>query len=234
MQVADWLEQLEPFLADWDRLAEEAGQPFGRPDWLLGWWRARSEFHQPPGALRIVLVSDEQGLAGVAPMFIEDPQARVARWRFLGQLPFWGVGPVVRPEGAERTVGSMAEALASAPAGRKLSLLMTAYDPRWRSTGAGLISILAGIEEGFRLGDELCDLGFGARGFKRRIANQAHALRWLELFPRDRRYPIARAHALPAHGRNAADRARARVQARGRLRHLRARVGETIRSGQGR
>jgi CelD/BcsL family acetyltransferase involved in cellulose biosynthesis len=383
VHVAESLEELDPFLGGWDRLAEDNGQPLGRPDWLLEWWRARSVAQQAPGGLRVTVVCDAQGVAGVAPMFVEDTQGRVAHWRFLGQRAFYGVGPLVRSEGADRTIGLIARAIASsrrrpgivfiegvdvdcswpealarswpgrrawirggartralsvrldgtfddwlrgrgrgwpgdyrrrrrrllergavvrraqdaedvngslaalmrlhharwehrsawlnlsvertlgaaserlaardafrlwlveidgrvigasafAVAGGALSMLMTAYDPEWRPFAPGLVSILAGIKEAFQLGDQVIDLSFGTYPYKLRLANEVRWIRWCEMFPRDRRYPLARAHALPSHGREAVDRARARVQARTRLAEARTRVGQRVGRGLGR
>jgi len=378
VHVAESLQELDPFLAGWDRLAEDNGQPLCRPDWLLEWWRARSTQQNGPAGLRVVIVCDEQGLAGVAPMFVEDTRARVAHWRFLGQGIFYGVGLLVRSDGGDSTVGLIARAIASsrrppgilfihgididcwwpealarswpdrrawmregsrtraisirldgtfdgwlrgrgrdwpgdyrrrrrrllerggvvrraqgaedvdgslaalirlyharwghgpgglspgieqtvrvagerlasrdafrvwlvevdgrviaasafAVAGRAIYLLLTTYDGEWRSFAPGLVSILAGVEEAFQLGDEVIDLGFGTYSYKLRLADEIRWISWREMFPRDRRYPLARAHALPWHGREAVDRARARVQARTRLAEAWARAGNRVR-----
>jgi CelD/BcsL family acetyltransferase involved in cellulose biosynthesis len=371
VHVAESLEELDPFLAGWDRLAEDNGQPLCRPDWLFEWWRARSAASPAPGGLRVVLVCDEQGLAGVAPMFVENAHARIAHWRFLGQGAFYPVGPLVRSEGADRTTALIARAVASSRtepgilfvdgvdvdcswpealarswpdrrawiregsrtramsirldgtfddwrrgrgrrwageqrrrrrrltelggvvrraqgvedvncglaallelhqarwayqsvwlspvvertlraaserlaardalrlwvveidgriigasafpvAGGALNLLMTAFDPEWGSLGPGMASIVAGIEEAFQLGDEVVDLSFGKFPYKLQLANDVRSIRWCEMFPRNRRYPLARAQR---YGQQAVDRVRARVQARTRLAQARARVG---------
>jgi CelD/BcsL family acetyltransferase involved in cellulose biosynthesis len=380
VHVAESLGELDPLLPGWDRLAASVGQPYSRPDWLLEWWRARTAGKGPADRLRVILVCDAQGLAGVAPMFVESARARVAHWRFLGQGAFPGVGLLVRPEGADDTIRFIARAIASsrpppgilfmhaididcawpeslarswpdrrawvrerarttatsirldgafddwlrdcgrswaadhcrlrrrlierggvvrrardaedvsrglaalirlhkarwasqqrwltpavdqtlrvagerlaardgfrlwlveldgqiigasafAVAGRTVSLLVTAHDRDWKSLGPGLASIVAGVEESFQIGDELVDLSYGAYPYKLRLANEVRWLSWRELFPRDRRYPLARAHALPWHVREAVDRARARVQARTRLTEAWTRVSETAERG---
>jgi CelD/BcsL family acetyltransferase involved in cellulose biosynthesis len=64
--VVTAVEELEPFLDEWDGLAVKQGQPFSAPGWALAWW----EHMRPDRAgLRVVLVRDRDSLVGVAPMY---------------------------------------------------------------------------------------------------------------------------------------------------------------------
>jgi CelD/BcsL family acetyltransferase involved in cellulose biosynthesis len=371
--VAQRVEELDPVVAEWDSLAEQDGGPFARPGWLLSWWRAAQLQEDFGGELRVVVVFDERGLAGVAPLFIENGQARVVHLHFIGHEAWWGVHPLVRNDGAEETMDVVAGAIASlrprvsilsfdavdvqsawphalvqrwpgrgpwlrtsqyaratavrldgtfdewvwarghdwrgefarrnrrfselggivrraesapdvrrslaelvrlqharwtspsdqlspviiqtlqgageglaasngfrlwivevdgevigatafAAAGGAVAVLVTAFDPRWARFAPGQRSMVAGIEEGFRLGDEVVDLGFGEFPYKFRLANEVRWVAWYEVFPRERGYARARSHALPRHARETLNHGRVRLRARSRLAEARERA----------
>jgi CelD/BcsL family acetyltransferase involved in cellulose biosynthesis len=79
--VINETQELDPHLADWDRLAVLRGQPYSAPAWMLAWWRHAS----PPGArLAVVIVTDDDRVIGVAPMFQRRTRARLRVARLLG------------------------------------------------------------------------------------------------------------------------------------------------------
>lgn len=370
--IAQRVEELDPYLEAWDQLAGPGHQPLSRPGWLLAWWRAKLCQRQFRGELRVVVVCDERGLAGVAPLFIEDPRASVVAARFLGHGTMLGVHPLIRNDGAEGTVKVLSEAIASlrprpniiyfemidadsiwpealvdhwpgrrgwlrvhgpdrgsairldgtfdgwvqsrsidwrsdyrrrqrrlferggvirrarttsemsralaelirlhrirwnAPdpltpvvvrtlhdageqllasdgfrlwtveindkviaaslfvtAGRSVTLHLTAFDREWGRFAPGRLSIVAGVEEAFRRGDDIIDLWYGDFGYKYALANEARSVCWYELFPRHDGYLRARASALPRHGRDALHRARMDLALRTRLAEARRSV----------
>jgi CelD/BcsL family acetyltransferase involved in cellulose biosynthesis len=371
--VARQLEELDPFVDAWDRLAQDERRPFGRPDWSLAWWRARQREDAFRGELRVIVICDERGLAAVAPLYVEDVRARVVHLRFIGQMAWWGVDPLVRRVGADETIDDLAAAIASlsprpsivsfnavdveslwpealvsrwpahgawqrarsptratavrlggtyeewlesrtgdwrggyrrrqrrfsehggvvrraeslldvrsglgdlvrlqrarwgsasdrlspvivrslqeagerlierggfrlwtaevdgrvvgatafTAAGGAVTALATAFDPQWGRFAPGQRSMVAGIEEGFRLGEDVVDLGFGEYPYKFDLATDVRWVSWYEVFPRDLRYPVARALALPRHTREAISQGRVRLRARSRLAETRHRV----------
>jgi CelD/BcsL family acetyltransferase involved in cellulose biosynthesis len=113
VHVAERLEDLDPVLSAWDALAVEQRRPVLRPDWLLAWWREWSREGLLEGGLRVVVVHDAQGLAGVAPMYIEDVRATVPHLRFLGAAVLYGVSPLVRSDVADDTIRTLAEVTAT-------------------------------------------------------------------------------------------------------------------------
>jgi CelD/BcsL family acetyltransferase involved in cellulose biosynthesis len=115
-------------------------------------------------------------------------------------------------------------ATAFAAAGGAVTTLVTGFDPAWGRFAPGLRSMIAGIEEGFRLGEERLDLGFGGYPYKLKLANTARQISSFELFPRDVRYPFVRAHELPRHARERLVQARVRLRARTRMLEARDRA----------
>ena len=102
---------LEPYVDAWSELAADGGRPMCLPAWMLAWWRhARPE----RAALRVVLVHDSGGLAGVAPYFAHSGRAGRVDFRLLASGTSHRIGPVCRP-GREAEVGrAVARALAQA------------------------------------------------------------------------------------------------------------------------
>jgi CelD/BcsL family acetyltransferase involved in cellulose biosynthesis len=113
--------------------------------------------------------------------------------------------------------GQVIGATAFAAAGGAVTMLCTAFDPAWGRFAPGLRSTVAGIEEGFQLGEERIDLGFGEFAYKLKLANEARRISSYELFARDIRYPLVRAHELPRHARERLIQGRVRLRPRSRL-----------------
>jgi CelD/BcsL family acetyltransferase involved in cellulose biosynthesis len=60
-------EALEAIAPEWDALAVASDMPMASPAWMLGWWRHAA----PPDAqLRVAVVRDREGLAGIAPFYV--------------------------------------------------------------------------------------------------------------------------------------------------------------------
>ena len=105
-------------------------------------------------------------------------------------------------------------------AGNVSELLLTAYDPAWSRLAPGLAAIVAGIRHELDTGIRLIDFGYGGFKYLQRLSNTERPVVRYELFPTNRRMPIARARWLiPPHGRINIWRGRLRL--RTRLRALR-------------
>jgi CelD/BcsL family acetyltransferase involved in cellulose biosynthesis len=101
--------KLEPHLLAWDALAIAAGRPFCAPAWMLSWWR---EARTGDARLRVILVFDEEGLAGVGPFFAQVALGLV-EMRLLGAGFSHRIGPLARAGREELVAGSLASALAT-------------------------------------------------------------------------------------------------------------------------
>jgi CelD/BcsL family acetyltransferase involved in cellulose biosynthesis len=107
--IAEDLRSLEPHIDAWDRLAVMQARPFCAPGWMLAWW---AHGRTGDARLRVVLVSDGGGLAGVGPFFAQVGPLGLVEMRLLAAGFCHRIGPLARP-GAEEPVASvMAKALA--------------------------------------------------------------------------------------------------------------------------
>jgi CelD/BcsL family acetyltransferase involved in cellulose biosynthesis len=66
--------ELDPIWDEWDGLAVANGLPTMSPAWGLAWWK---QFAPERSALRVVVVSDEDRIVGVAPFFVRTAGASV-------------------------------------------------------------------------------------------------------------------------------------------------------------
>jgi CelD/BcsL family acetyltransferase involved in cellulose biosynthesis len=108
--IAEDLEGLAPYLEAWDALAVTHGRPFCAPAWMLAWW---SEARTGDARLRVVLVSDEHGLAGVGPFFAQVGALGLVEMRLLGAGFCHRIGPLARPGQELPVAAAMAQALAA-------------------------------------------------------------------------------------------------------------------------
>jgi CelD/BcsL family acetyltransferase involved in cellulose biosynthesis len=93
--------------SDWDALAVAAEEPYCSPGWMLSWWRNA----RPEGAgLRVVAVSEEDHLVGIAPLWAASPKRRGSTYGFLTD----NLSPPVGPLSAPGREGEVAEAIAGA------------------------------------------------------------------------------------------------------------------------
>jgi CelD/BcsL family acetyltransferase involved in cellulose biosynthesis len=89
-----------------------------------------------------------------------------------------------------------------ARAGDVSELLLTAFDPAWSRHAPGLGAIVAGIQHELDGGSRLIDFGFGGFRYLERLANAQRPVVSYELFPTNRRMPIARARWVVPHSRD--------------------------------
>jgi CelD/BcsL family acetyltransferase involved in cellulose biosynthesis len=88
-------DELAAIRADWDRLAVAARRPYGSPEWLLPWLANVA----PDGAeIRVVVVSQDERLVGVAPLFAHRGFAGVTEYRLFGAKSGHRIDPVSEPE----------------------------------------------------------------------------------------------------------------------------------------
>ena len=111
-----------------------------------------------------------------------------------------------------------------ARAGDVSELLLTAFDPAWSRLAPGLGAIVAGIQHELDSGIRLIDFGFGGFKYLQRLANAERPVVPYELFPTNRRMPIARARWLVPHSRDRIYIWGRQLRLRKRLRALRDRT----------
>jgi CelD/BcsL family acetyltransferase involved in cellulose biosynthesis len=95
-------------LAAWRAMAGDAGLPYATPEWMLAFW---THMHAPTGArLRIMVVRDGDGVAGIGPFYAERRPLGVTEYRLLGS----GIGQRTAPLARPGTHADVAAALAHA------------------------------------------------------------------------------------------------------------------------
>jgi CelD/BcsL family acetyltransferase involved in cellulose biosynthesis len=98
-------------LADWSRVAEESGNVFATPEWLLTWY---DHF----GSDGPVMTASEHGADGalqaLAIIQHSPPRRPLRVARFLGGGPSDELGPICRPSRRAATLGGLRAALADA------------------------------------------------------------------------------------------------------------------------
>ena len=119
--IVETREDLALACGEWDELAVLSERPFSAPAWAMAWW----DHLRPDGAaLRVVLVRQGEGLAGVVPLFAH--RGRLA--------PIGGavapVEPLSRP-GLEREVASAAAAVLAQTPVKLVSLQLHGGSPDW-------------------------------------------------------------------------------------------------------
>jgi len=101
--------QLDALAPAWDRLAEDAGSPFGAPTWVRAWWRHLA----PRGArLAVVAVHDADELVGLAP-FYASRRLGVTVLRLISADLASRVDILARPGRELEVAGALAGALAA-------------------------------------------------------------------------------------------------------------------------
>jgi CelD/BcsL family acetyltransferase involved in cellulose biosynthesis len=110
-EILDSEAELEPYVAEWDRLAVASGRPFAAPAWALAWWR-----HAAPedALLRVVVVRAGEQLAGVAPYFAQRGGLGRVDYRLLGSGDFHRIGPLALAGSEPAVAAAVMRALAGA------------------------------------------------------------------------------------------------------------------------
>jgi CelD/BcsL family acetyltransferase involved in cellulose biosynthesis len=92
--TATSLDQIRGLRDAWDGLAVAAGNPYAAPAWVLASWR-----HAAPedALLRLLVVTDADGLVGVAPFAVDRGRGRIVRHSLIGAAAAARSPLVVRP-----------------------------------------------------------------------------------------------------------------------------------------
>jgi CelD/BcsL family acetyltransferase involved in cellulose biosynthesis len=126
---------VEPIVAEWDRLAVDAGLPYCAPAWLIAWWR-----HVAPHGARLRVVAAREGdrLVGVAPFYAAPWRAGLWSWSLLATDLSSRIEPLAEAEAVQeiaRTLG------AGAPSPARIDLDGVPAGSMWpaalRGAGAG-------------------------------------------------------------------------------------------------
>ncbi len=210
-----------------------------RKDWRQDYRRRQRRFFEHGGTIRRASSADDVRLGLDALRRLHD-----ARWSGpagdrlspVVERTLREAGEQLAPSDAFRLwtaelSGRIIGASVFAAAGGAVAFLVTAFDPQWGQFAPGQRTIVAGIEEGFRLGDRVMDLSFGEFPYKFRLANEVRWISSYEVFPRNHRYLLARAYAMPRHARETLDHGRVRLGVRTRLAEARSRVAGKMRPG---
>jgi CelD/BcsL family acetyltransferase involved in cellulose biosynthesis len=107
-----------------------------------------------------------------------------------------------------------------ARAGEVSELLLTAFDPSWSPLAPGLGAIVTGVRHELDSGTRIIDFGHGDFRYLQRLSNAERPVVGRELFPTNRRMPLARAHWLIPHTRERIGMWRAQLRLGTRLRAL--------------
>jgi CelD/BcsL family acetyltransferase involved in cellulose biosynthesis len=111
-RLFDSFDALQPYEAEWDRLAVKCGKPTCRPAWLRAWWEAYcAPADRESRALRVVVVTEDEKLMGLFPGFLVDRNSRCPDLRLLGERHFWSVEPLVSHDALPDTFALFARAL---------------------------------------------------------------------------------------------------------------------------
>lgn len=126
--VVDDARLLDGVVDAWDDLATSARHPYCSPHWLLAWWKTAA----PVGArLRVIIVTEGDELAGIAPLCRMQGRASFSRYTLLAR----GCSPRVEPlarAGAEHSLArSIAGELTSGRSGIPLYLNGVPTSARW-------------------------------------------------------------------------------------------------------
>ncbi|MEA2445017.1 MAG: hypothetical protein QOJ12_2309 [Thermoleophilales bacterium] len=128
-ELIETVHGLDRVSSEWDDLAVALGRPYCAPGWLVPWWR---HVGAPAGSLlRVVVVRDAHGLAGVAPF-------HARRWRGVWRYELMAndmssrVEPIVRSDVAEGATRALLAGLAVAtPRPAIVGLAGVPVESRW-------------------------------------------------------------------------------------------------------
>jgi CelD/BcsL family acetyltransferase involved in cellulose biosynthesis len=169
--------------------------------------RKRRRLDAAGGAIR--MIDGKRELAGaIDAMF----RLHHARWARRGgselddrdQIMLRDAAPELLAKGRFRLWAIEAErgiagALLCIAAGGMVAFWAGGFDDEWSRCSPEMLLLMTAIEDSFRRGESVFDLGGGDYPHKLRLADGDAPVAWLTLFPRDIRYPLARARTLRRH-----------------------------------
>jgi CelD/BcsL family acetyltransferase involved in cellulose biosynthesis len=144
-------------------------------------------------------------------------EALAAAGRELIEAGGWRLWKVVR---GDRILG----ATLFARGGAASEMLLTAYDSEWSHLAPGVATVVAGIEHELDTGARVVDFGHGGFRYLQRMASAEVPIVNYELFPGNRRMPLALASWLVPHGRERLNIWRKQLRLGQRLRGIRQRA----------
>ena len=108
--IATSTAELSSLTTAWSELADAAGHPYARAEWMLSWWK-----HAAPPAVDLAVVASFAGpeLIGIAPFFATRERPTV--YRLLASPVCAGVEPLARPGAEEEVAASTCAAMAALP-----------------------------------------------------------------------------------------------------------------------
>jgi CelD/BcsL family acetyltransferase involved in cellulose biosynthesis len=135
---------------------------------------------------------EERGGSGLAEVRMHDMLVDAAR-RLLPEERFrlWLVELEGKPIGAGLFLA----------AGGELSYFNGGFDEDYARYKPTLQTILSAVEDAFGRGEKRLDFGGGPQSYKQRFADGEAPLTWVNLRPRNARYPLTRAQLLKADAR---------------------------------
>jgi CelD/BcsL family acetyltransferase involved in cellulose biosynthesis len=88
-------------------------------------------------------------------------------------------------------------------AGREVASWGGGFDPDWKDQSPAQLVILAAVEDAWSRGERRVDWGGGILDYKLRFATDDEPVTWIALIPKNSRYPLTRAQAMPKAARTA-------------------------------
>lgn len=110
-KIITTVEELEPYVAEWDALAVSRRLVYCVPGWALPWWH-----HVAPveAELRVVVVLDGERLAGIAPFYAQPRRGGVVDYRLLGAATANRIEPLAHSDAVRDVAAVVARTLAAA------------------------------------------------------------------------------------------------------------------------
>ncbi len=128
VEVLDSPDAVAPAVAEWDRMAVDAGMPYCAPGWLMAWWRHVA----PHGArLRVVVAREGDRLVGVAPFYAAPWRGGLWTWSPLATDLSSRIEPLAEPEAVQEIARALA---AGAPPPARIDLDGVPAGSMWPAT----------------------------------------------------------------------------------------------------
>ncbi len=110
-RILTTLEDLDPYVPEWDALAVARRLVYCAPGWVLPWWR-----HAAPAEaeLRVVVVLDGERLFGIAPFYARAQLGGIVGYRMVGAAVTHRIEPLAPAGAIEEVAAVIARTLAAA------------------------------------------------------------------------------------------------------------------------